>query len=174
MCLSFPRFCFAVDRNTTYVGLNVSQKIHIVNWSPKLFPEVFQISSGIWHHSKCHTAFGLVLYRSTMGLFLPLPVTSAIQRWESKKERKKGSPILPSHELVWWRKLLAQYRVWWSTSPWMCTALSSSLVPFSPPCQGGGTSTLCWEDANTQSMVEKGQIKECPLKSLLVKTCKFF
>ena len=131
-CLSFPYFCSVIDRNTTYVGLNVSQEIYIMNWSPKLFP-VFQIRSGIWHHSKCHTPFGLVLYHFTRGLFLHLPITSAIQSPEDKKERKMGSPIPPSHEVVRWGKLLAQDRVWRSTPPWICTALSFSPVPFNPP-----------------------------------------
>lgn len=131
-CLSFPHFCSVIDRNSTYMGLNVSQEIHIINWSPKLFSEVFQIRSGIWHHSKCHTPFGLVSYHFTTGLFLQLLITSAIQSPKNKKDMKKGSPIPPSHGVVWWGKLLVPDMVWRSTSPWRRTVLSFSPVPFSP------------------------------------------
>lgn len=110
----------------------MSQEICIVNWNPKLVLEGSQIRSSICHHGKCRTPFGLLLNHFTMGLFSHLPVTSAISP-ESKTEKKKGSPIPPSHEVVWQGKLLAQDRVWWSIPPWLPTALSFSPDPFKPP-----------------------------------------
>lgn len=123
-CLSFPHFCSAIDKNTTYVGLDASQEIYIVYWSPKLFPEVFRTRSDIWHHSKCHTPFGLTLYHLTVGLFLHLPITNATNcKSENKKERKKGAPIPPSRKDIWRGKLTAQDMVWRSTSPWLHLSL---------------------------------------------------
>lgn len=157
----FLVFVLLLIKTTLNVGLNTSQEIYIVNWSPKLLPEVLQIRYKIWHHSKCYTPSGLVLHHFTMGLVLYPPIPDTINSKGTKKERKEERHrIPPLHEVMWLAKLLALDGVWQSTSPWICMALSLSPVPFNPPVsshQGRRTLQHCAGSMQTPSPWQQGR-----------------
>lgn len=63
--------------------------------STEVILEVFQIRSGTWHHSKCHTPSGLVLCHLTMGFFFFFTSPSMVQSI-TNAENKKGRRTSPA------------------------------------------------------------------------------
>lgn len=170
ICLSFPCFCSVTDKMTLRI------KNELENIYDQLEPQFFsKIGFSISHYSKCHTPFGVSLHHFTMDLVYISPsLMQSITNTDKKKEKRKGSPIPLSCEVLWWGKILAQDRVWCYTSQWFHTAFYLQFLPilqYINTKENRDTSALCWEHSNTWSMAGKGQILEWLLKSLF---CNFF
>lgn len=90
-CLSFPYFCFVIDKKT-HIGLNMSYKIYMVNWTPIFFSK---IRVSICHYSKCHIPFGVGSHHFTLDLVSILP--SLMQSIIIQTKRRKKGREAPSH-----------------------------------------------------------------------------
>lgn len=143
----------------------------MVNWTPNFFSK---IRFSICHYSKCHTPFGIGLHHFTLGLvYISLSLMQSIINKNKKKEKRKGSPIPLSHEVLWWSKIVGQDKVWCHTSDWFYTFFFQFLSTLQciATKEDRDTLALCWEHGNNWSMAGKGQIPKCLLKPSF---CNFF
>lgn len=100
----FPLLLFCYWQNDPRI------KNELENIYDQLEPQFFsKIGFSISHYSKCHTPFGVSLHHFTMGLVYISPsLMQSITNTDKKKEKRKGSPIPLSCEVLWWGKILVR------------------------------------------------------------------